>query len=82
MITISFVCKESNHVLLLTALYDILTVEELDGSIAAIDFGAWLIDEIGARLYEIDQFDVGDEEHRLSGAALEVAKIYSPDEKN
>lgn len=79
MITVSFNCENHNDVLLLTTLYDILTVEDVDDSIAMIDFSSWLIDEVGSRLNEVDQFDIGNEEHGLKGLALEVAKLYALD---
>ena len=74
MITVSFNCENNNHVLLLTALYDILTEKDMDSSIAALDYVDWLLDEIGSRLSEIDSYDGGD---RLSGFAKMVAQIYS-----
>jgi hypothetical protein len=76
MITVSFKCKDHGHALLLQTLYDLLTVEDIESSISAIDYTGWLLDEIGARLEEIDEFDTGIEEHRLSGLALEVCELY------
>lgn len=76
--TISFSCENTNHILLLATLFDILTVANVDDSIAMIENTGWLVDEIGARLLEVDQFDIGDEQHRLKGNSLEVAKIYYP----
>ena len=76
MITVSFVCENHNHAILLATLYDILTVKEVDDSILMIDNIAWLLDEIGDRLNEVDQYDTGNKKHRLQGKALEVAKVY------
>ena len=81
MVRVSFKCKNSNHVILLTALYDILTAETyMHNSMAMIDLTSWLLDEIGTRLSEIDRFNMGKEEHRLSGRALEVARLFTRDE--
>lgn len=74
MITVSFNCENHNHVLLLTTLYDILTVKDLEESIAAINHVSWLIDEIGGRVNEVEQYDLG-----ISSKAVEVAKIYLRD---
>lgn len=72
-ITISFQCENHNHVLLLTALYDLLTVESVEDSIAAQDYTDWLLDEIVHHLEEVDEFDGGG---RLEQFARQVLEIH------
>lgn len=76
MITISFQCKSSDDVLLLTTLYDVLNVEDVDNSITLQENIGWLVDTIAARLKEVDRFDIGSDKHRLKGFVLEVMKVY------
>ncbi|MGC1379319.1 MAG: hypothetical protein WA821_24015 [Anaerolineales bacterium] len=78
MITVSFDCENHNHAILLATLYDIITNQAIDDSILMIENTSWLVDEIGDRLNEVDQYDLdGDQKHRLEGRVVEVAKLYS-----
>jgi hypothetical protein len=77
-ITVSFNCENHNDVILLTTLFDILTVKNIDDSNAMIFNTAWLVEEIGDRLIEIDEINrINDDEgeHNLSGLSLMVANI-------
>ena len=78
MIDITFHCENHNDVLLLAATFDIITGVEVDDSIAMTENIGWLIEEIISRLEEVDQWDVNEGEHALTGNALEICLEYGP----
>lgn len=76
MITVTFQCENHNHAILLATLFDVLTVPDIDDSILMMENTDWLLEEVCARLEEVDQWDVREGEHALKGFPLQVAEMW------
>lgn len=82
MVTVSFDCDNPNHALLLITLFDIITDRPVEGSEAMIEFTGWLLDTIGGRLSEIDQYDTHPGEHNLHSTGVKVMELYTRKSNN